>query len=410
MAKSVCRSLLGLIFIIVLLNVSISIASASNKIALIIGNADYQFSKLKNSLNDAKDLANLLQNIGFEVILKENAGRKEILYSINEFGQRLSDKRVGFFYYAGHGVQINNRNYLIPVDSKIDNEVDIEIDGVDVDRILGRMESNNNRVNIIILDACRNNPFSSSFRSVNRGLAVVQAPVGSLIAYATAPGSVALDGMGRNGVFTKHLLRHLGTSGISIQEVMTRIRSGVVNETNKKQIPWSHSSLIGKVYLVSGKVSPPPTVNNVSNQELERLHADIAALQQKLAKNNQRNPNPAPTVVSEPKGQGDLLIEFTGKTSDTAAMAVGTLGISLIFSAGEKKFKIFVDDEFVCKTRGYKNVTVRGLEEGKHTLEFIEGYKVRKQEVFEILKNRTTRIRYHYHSDRDFGWERTPLY
>ncbi|MHC1701042.1 MAG: caspase family protein [Humidesulfovibrio sp.] len=223
--------------------------AGGERFALVIGNGAYKSAPLKNPVKDARDMAALLGTLGFNVTLKIDAGVKEMEEAVREFGLSLRKGGVGLFYFAGHGIQVAGSNYLVPVDAKIQTESDVRFECVDAGRVLGKMEDAGNTLNIVILDACRNNPFARSFRSADRGLAEMRAPTGSIIAYATAPGSVASDGSGENGVYTKHLLRSMRTPGLPITDVFMRVRMGVVAETAKKQVPWESSSLTGYFYL-----------------------------------------------------------------------------------------------------------------------------------------------------------------
>lgn len=178
------------------------------RLALVIGNGEYKSSPLKNPANDANDMATMLRNSNFEVIRKINANKGDMLIAIDKFGKKLRSADVGLFFFAGHGMQVKGQNFLIPIGSYVSTETDIEFEGVAAGRILGKMEAAGSRVNIIILDACRDNPYKRSFRSAGQGLARMDAPKGSFVAYATSPGSIAADGTGRNGIFTKHILNH----------------------------------------------------------------------------------------------------------------------------------------------------------------------------------------------------------
>jgi uncharacterized caspase-like protein len=165
-----------------------------NRTALIIGNGEYQSAPLRNPVNDAADMAEKLEELGFAVNLLTEAGKREIDSAVRSFAGSLEKKRgVGLFYYAGHGMQVEGQNYLIPVDADIDGEDEIAFEGYNVGRVLEKMETAGNPTNIVILDACRDNPFARSFRSPSRGLSVVEAPQGSLIVYATAPGDTAAE-------------------------------------------------------------------------------------------------------------------------------------------------------------------------------------------------------------------------
>lgn len=239
------------------------ILSQENRLALVVGNAAYKSSPLRNPVNDAFDMARTLRTLGFEVIHEENANQRTMENAISRFGRQLRKQGgVGLFYFAGHGIQVNGRNYLIPIDANIETESDVRFEAVDAGRVLGKMEDADNDLNIVILDACRDNPFARSFRTSSKGLARMDAPKGSLIAYATAPGSVAADGEQRNGIYTEYLLKHMTTPGSKVEEVLKRVRVDVINETNEKQIPWEASSLTGEFYFASKRgiavVKRPP--------------------------------------------------------------------------------------------------------------------------------------------------------
>jgi len=200
------------------------LAVKSERLALVIGNSAYQTAPLKNPVNDAEDLAGVLSAMGFRVSLKKNVDKRTMEESIRNFGRQLKGGGVGLFYFAGHGMQVEGQNYLIPVNAKIESESDIKYEAVDAGLVLGKMEDAGNQLNIVILDACRNNPFSRSFRNAATGLACMDAPTGSLIAYSTAPGAVAADGSERNGIFTKHLIKHLATPDLTVEQVLKRVR------------------------------------------------------------------------------------------------------------------------------------------------------------------------------------------
>jgi len=219
--------------------------------ALVIGNGAYPSSPLKNPANDARDVAQLLKQLGFTVMLRQDVGIRAMEKAIRDFGRQLSSGGTGVFYYAGHGMQVEGRNYLIPVDAVIESESDVRFEALDVGRVLGKMEDAGNGLNIVILDACRDNPFARGFRSARSGLARMDAPRGTLIAYATAPGSVAADGDERNGVYTRNLLAYMATPGIPVEQVFKNVRIGVIRDTNQKQVPWEASSLTGDFYFAS---------------------------------------------------------------------------------------------------------------------------------------------------------------
>ena len=232
------------------LSAQTNVALSERRVALVIGNNDYLMGPLVNPVNDARSMARALRSAGFEVLLRENLSNKtEMMRVIRDFGFKLRKGGVGLFYYAGHGLQVNGYNYLIPVNAVINNETEVEYEAVDAGFVLAQMESAQNRLNIMILDACRNNPFARTFRSANQGLVGMNAPTGSLIAYSTSPGSVAIDGSGVNGLYTEELLLQIRQPNLKIEEVFKNVRAEVVNKSNKKQTPWESSSLIGDFYF-----------------------------------------------------------------------------------------------------------------------------------------------------------------
>ena len=254
------------------------------RLALVIGNSAYKTAPLKNPVNDAQDMAVALRNLGFEVMHKENVDQRIMEDAIFEFSNSLKKGGVGLFYYAGHGVQIDGRNYLIPIRANIRAERDTRYEAVDAGRVLDGMYDAGNGLNIVLLDACRDNPFARSFRTNNRGLARMDAPTGTFIAYATAPGSVAADGEDRNGIFTKHLLKNMRASGLTIERVLKQTRNGVMRETGNKQVPWQASSLTGNFYFASSTLPITQLSTELADEraklererlELERLKLEI---------------------------------------------------------------------------------------------------------------------------------------
>ncbi len=257
MRRGVLRTL-SLALLPLLLVVLASPVQAERRVALVIGNGAYPTAALKNPVNDATDMAASLQRLGFEVALLINANQQQMDSSVREFGLKLRQGGAGLFYYAGHGLQVAGENYLVPVNANIQTESDVRFTCLPAGMVLGKMEDARNDLNIIILDACRNNPFARSFRSAEQGLAKMDAPTGSLISYATAPGSVASDGAGKNGLFTQHLLKNMATPNLSVEEMFKRVRQSVVTDTNRKQVPWEASSLIGQFYFSGSSDGPPP--------------------------------------------------------------------------------------------------------------------------------------------------------
>lgn len=220
------------------------------KVALIIGNADYSstgYGHLRNSVNDASDIAKKLESFGFEVELKRNADQRAMEDAIQRFCSKLSEQSVALFYFSGHGAQLNEVNFLIPVNAKIETENDIKYAAIPAGKLLDSIEATNNKLSIVLIDACRNNPFTRGWRSIGQGLAPMQAASGMLIGYATAPGKTASDGkeIDKNSPYAKYLLKYMDIPGMPIEEVLKKVRAGVLQETNGKQIPWEASSLIG---------------------------------------------------------------------------------------------------------------------------------------------------------------------
>lgn len=231
---------------IILLSAFIPDAYAAAKVALVIGNANYQSIPLDNPKNDAVDMSEALKALGFDVDLHTDLDRSGMRKAIRVFGEKLRRADTGLFYYAGHGIQINGRNYLVPLKNDVSSADEVQDESIDASAVLRKMEAAGNKTNIVILDACRNNPFARSFRSLEQGLARMDGPEGSFIAYATSPGSVAADGKGRNGMYTKYLLEALNKPGISIEQTFKWVRNAVKNATDGKQIPWESSSLMGE--------------------------------------------------------------------------------------------------------------------------------------------------------------------
>lgn len=224
----------------------------AQRVALVIGNAAYKDAPLTNPVNDARAIVKALQEAGFSVIQRENIDQRGMLSALREFGDHLRAGGTGLFYYAGHGMQIKGRNYLIPVGANIEREDEVAFSAVDAQAVLDKMEAAGNVANIMILDACRNNPFTRSTRSGQAGLAQMDAPVGTLVAYATSPGAVASDGTGANGLYTQHLLTAIRQPGNKVEDVFKQVRSNVRRDSQGKQVPWESTSLEGDFYFKGG--------------------------------------------------------------------------------------------------------------------------------------------------------------
>ena len=226
-------------------------SSIGKRIALVVGNANYKVRPLKNSRNDADDISRSLKATGFEVIDLRDATLPQMRTALRQFGDRLISNDVGLVYYSGHGVEVKGRNYFIPVNADIQREDEIADQGLDVSLILEKMSTAGKGVNILIVDACRDDPFGRSFRSSSRGLANMDAPRGTIIAYATSPGKVASDGdpRERNSPYTKHLVKAMQSPNKPIEQVFKEVRRAVQDETKNQQTPWENTSLSGDFFF-----------------------------------------------------------------------------------------------------------------------------------------------------------------
>ncbi len=225
--------------------------SIGRRVALVVGNANYKVRPLKNPRNDADDISRSLRASGFEVIDLRDASLQQMRNGVRQFGDRLINNDVGLVYYSGHGVEVKGRNYFIPVNADIMREDEIADQGLDVSLILEKMNTAGKGVNILIVDACRDDPFGRSFRSSSRGLAQMDAPRGTIIAYATSPGKVASDGdpRERNSPYTKNLIKAMQQPNKPIEQVFKEVRRAVQEETKNQQTPWENTSLSGDFYF-----------------------------------------------------------------------------------------------------------------------------------------------------------------
>lgn len=291
-----CHSMKNFVLIaLLILPFSSSAQSYQKRLALVIGNSNYQNGgSLPNPVNDATAIATALQSVGFEVMKYQNVTQKEMKMAINAFGQKLHGYEVGVFYYAGHGIQNKGMNYMIPVEADLQNEEQVEFDCVAADRVLAYMDAAQVKVNVIIMDACRNNPFERSWhRSANgNGLAMMNAPTGSLIAYATAPGRVASDGAGSNGLYTSALLKYLNDPKLSIEQVFKKVRTEVTEKSAGAQVPWETTSLTGDdFYFAAQNISKGAILKNevlaanneIKNTAVKRTFTEVTEESRKKA-------------------------------------------------------------------------------------------------------------------------------
>jgi hypothetical protein len=233
-------------------------AGKESRIALVIGNGSYSNVPLKNPANDARDLSDALKGLGFSVTLIVDGDLASMSRAIRDFGNAIRrPDAVALFYYSGHGVQYRGANYLVPAKSDIQDPDELAFSAINAEQVYAKMESSGDKTNIVILDACRNNPFPGSERAGERGLAIVgTAPPQSLIVYATAPGKTAQDGEGRNGLFTAALLKHIDEPNLDIELMVRKVRADVIEATGGAQVPWHNSSISGSGFAFSTKKEP----------------------------------------------------------------------------------------------------------------------------------------------------------
>ena len=267
--------------------VSANAAFADKRVAFVVGNGAYKnVAALPNPAMDAKSMAKLLRNVGFDVVEGSNLTRDRMTEKLLDFGKKAEGADVALFFYAGHGIAVNGTNYLLPVDADLKSEMDVKLGAaINVDVTLEQTMSDA-KVKLVFLDACRDNPFAAKIRSakatrsvnVQTGLAEMKSGEGTLIAFATGPGQTALDGeAGTNSPFTRALMANIATPGVEIQQAMTKVRAQVNEETGKGQLPWGHTNLIGTVYLnpaAAGSVTEAPNTpgggcGSASEVELE---------------------------------------------------------------------------------------------------------------------------------------------
>jgi uncharacterized caspase-like protein len=259
------------------------------RVALLIGNNAYQRAALENPVGDARAMAQKLKKLGWETILVENGTRDQMYGAFSKFGERISGSGAdaALFFYAGHGMQVKGTNYLVPTDFVMKTESDLPYQSVDLNALMEKLQANKSITNIVILDACRDDPFKQERKrssSSSGGLALVDAPAGTLIAFATSPGAVAADGaVGDHGTYTKHLLANIDQPGLKAEDVFKRVRSGVRQETKNQQVPWENSSLEGDLYFAGPgsagrkpvQAAPGGTTSATGMSETSRSTRDI---------------------------------------------------------------------------------------------------------------------------------------
>lgn len=240
--------------------------SQEKRLALIIGNSAYEGGRaLKNPVNDANLMASTLLDLGFDVIKRTDATKDEMEMAILDFWRVLASYDVNLFYYAGHGVQVNGVNYLLPVDAKVEDELSLRIEAIDVGEVVSQFERYPDNINIVVLDACRDNPFRSWMRSSSGGFVAMSAPSGTIIAYATSPGATASDGTGQYGLYTENLTQQMNIEQ-RIEDVFINTRNVVRESSGGRQNPQEWSQLTGSFYFKAPQVEAQETVDN--NQQI----------------------------------------------------------------------------------------------------------------------------------------------
>ncbi len=266
----------------------------SRKMALVVGNSAYPKFPLRNPTNDARAIGGILTDLGFQTQSALDVNLRNLDRAVNEFVSKVGPGDVAMFYYAGHGLQLEGENYMVPVDFDAKDEADAKYVSYSVSRVQDRLEKAGARVVLIVLDACRNNPFQAT-RSAGGGLAAMGSGKGTLIAFATAPGKTADDNpRGGNGLFTSHLVGALKEPGLSVDQVFNRVRERVYEESGGKQVPWTVSSVIGDLYLRPGAAAA-----SAATQQ-QQIPAATLAQQQQVPRNPLARSNPPEPAPSSP--------------------------------------------------------------------------------------------------------------
>jgi uncharacterized caspase-like protein len=338
-------------------------ASALNllpRVGLVIGNTRYADAPLKNPANDARAIGTELQKFGFQITVKLDAGKSEMLDAIRAFGAELGKRKaVGFFYYAGHGIQLAWRNYLIPVDAAIGNLDDVRPHAVELNVLLEGIAMAKNPMNVVVLDACRDNPFGNKVLAPQKGLSQFDAPPGSLLAYATAPGNTADDGEGANGLYTENLLREMKVPQSRIEDVFKRVRLNVRRKSDGRQIPWESTSLEEDFYF-----QPPRETKTVSEADATKRFEEELAIWERIK------------AVNEPVALEDYLRRYpSGLFSELAQLRLD----QVLAQKGEKKIEVVSNEQ---------NPFSRGTTRADTQLKVGDRYSYREVDVFTLQETR----------------------
>lgn len=332
------------------------------RVALVIGNKDYStLGSLKNPINDARDMTAILTQKGFYVIPLENASQRQMEQAITQFANKIrSGKGVGLFYYAGHGVEVGGVNYLIPSDAQIPSIDFVKSKTVSVDSVLSAMERANNRFNILILDACRNDPFVRG----GGGLAPINNATGVFVAYATSPGKVAEDGAGRNGLFTKYLKKYINQKGLKIEEVFKSVGKEVQIESGRRQTPWTSSSVYGDFYFTLPIPKEEPKPNPIVLKPLQELTPHFTPNFRVFSNIDQQKQNPLNARINiENVGvwsqgmklkKGNYVVEVSASNYETKRYRIDVMnnnGYDFVLPFQMPKQKVASGSQWITPTR-----------------------------------------------------------
>ncbi|AWB66618.1 hypothetical protein C2869_09325 [Saccharobesus litoralis] len=406
--------------------VSAKSVALEKRIALVIGNSDYQFAPLKNPVNDAETMASTLSQLGFEVDKYTDLNREQMESVIGKFGQRLVNSKVeaGLFYFAGHGVSVKGVNYLIPIGEGYSDESDVESKAVDVSLVMSNFTGGKLSNAFVVLDACRNNPFGSGTASSLRqdGLSRMMAPSGTLIAYATIPGATASDGAGDNGLYTSHLVNSLRVPGLSAEQVFKRTRERVENESNNSQSPREESSLKGADFYflpldTNGKIMPEAVELAYWNSIVDSQSVDdfsaylakypkgqfVALAQNKIARAEQQELD-KPGIIRAASGyaalkkrQFDKARKIFEKLTDSENEAMYVRGIEGLALVSFEQGKVDEAQEFANEVLDYNDKSSVALLV-KARVAFAKG---KADEASDYLNSATAK-----QSTADFSWQR----
>ena len=339
-------------------------SSVDRRVALVIGNATYKNSPLKNPVNDSRAVAAELRRLNFEVIERENVTREGFATAARDFGDRLKGATVGLFYFAGHGLQVRGKNFLVPIDADIAREDEVPYRSLDVNEILDKMDSARTPINLVLLDACRNNPFARSFKLSQVGLAQMDAPSGTLIAFATSPGSVAQDGEGSNGLYTGALLKHIGTDSLPIEQMLKRVRVDVVAASKSSQVPWESSSLNRDFAFAESRPSlaaAPAQTSAAPNVSLAAAQFALELAFWDAIKNSSSPLDYAAYLEQYPRGQFAALARVRSGNLTTVSQPQAAANVASAASAGSTPAAAQSGRRLTART-AFKSVSGRFIE------------------------------------------------